>query len=434
MKSSWPNKLSERIQRLYSTMLTLMPLERIGDHPFDYFDSEIECIIESVDAVFKSILSRRLKMEKEIDGVMERIKKDCGDIEVEAPYVPRLFNLCLLREYVKNESNRITLLKKAVEGRMITIREEIEKIKEDIFDVETMEIDCIELKTMDEESCVSLANLKELEMRRDFLRSKKEGMERNRDRLYEELCVFLSQLSKNDLDVAIGQKIFVLEQLHKKYKEEIERRDLEFRRLEIEIRRREGYLGTPCKEIEMDLSDENLGMMRSYEKYLREEQERQLDEIYEKKRSQLKELLDIFGENMEDYKKTEEGIEEMAMTISKLESKKDLFLSIRSLMEKRSELISKMSEFEKIASDPKRLFRSSLQLLSEEKFRNSAYPNLIRIEEAIFKLLDEYEDRFEKLLKNGIDFKKSLREEIENRIVNKTVFISRFDSPSRKRR
>lgn len=434
MKFSWPSKLSERIQRLYSAMLSLMPLERIEDHPFDCFDREIECIIESVDAVLKSIINRKLEMEKEIDGMMERVKRDCEDIEMEVPCVPRFFNLCVVREYVKNEANRIMLLKKAVEGRMITIKEEIAKIKEDIFDVEMMGIDCIELKTMDEEDCVSLANLKELEMHRDFLRSKKESMERNRDRLYEELCVFLSQLSRNDSDVMIGQKIFILEQLHKKYKEEIERRDLEFRMLEMEIRRREGYLGVPCKEIEMDLGDENLGMMRSYEKYLREEQERQLDEIYEKKRSLLGELVDIFGEDMKDYKKTEEGIEEMAVMISKLESKKDLFLSIRSLMEKRSELISKMNEFEKIASDPKRLFRSSLQLLSEEKFRNSAYPNLIRVEEAIFKLLDEYEDRFEKLLKDGMDFKKSLREEIENRIVNKTVFISRFDSPSRKRR
>ncbi|KAG5859655.1 hypothetical protein KMI_05g08370 [Encephalitozoon hellem] len=434
MKFSWANKLNERIQRLYDTMLVLMPLERVGDHPFDYFEDEVGCIIESVDGVLKSIMDRKAEMQNEIDGVVESMGRDCLSIGVEAPRIPKLLNMCVLREYVKNEARRIALMKRAVAGRMAAIREEIEKIKEDIFDVEMRGIDCAGLKAVNGEDDVSLTSLKELETHRDFLRSEQERMEGNRDGLYGELCVFLSQLSKSDPDVEIGQKIFILEKLHKKYKEEVEKRDSEFRRLEIEIRRREGYLGMPCREIEMDLSDGNLEMMRSYESYLREEQERLLDEIYEKKRSLLKGLVDVFGEDMKDFTKTEEGIQEMAEMISKLESKKDLFLSIRSLVEKREELISKMNEFEKIASDPKRLFRSSLQLLSEEKFRNSAYPNLIRIEEAIFKLLDEYEGRFGKLIKNGTDFRRSLREEIESRVVNKTVFIGRFDSPSRKRR
>ncbi|CAD26561.1 hypothetical protein [Encephalitozoon cuniculi GB-M1] len=434
MEFSQLSRMNEKIQELYSAMLAVMPLERMDEDPFDYFRNETDHIVETMETVLRDVGNRKLEMQQEIDALVSEMRKNCADIEVPMPSVPDLCNLSVVREYVKNESGRIMVLKKGIEGRMETVIEEIEQIKGEIFDIGMEDIRCTELMPMKGEDCVSVVNLRELEVYRDSLRNKREGMERSRDRLYGELCVFLSQLSKEDTEVRIDQKIFVLEGLHKKYKEEVERKDLEFRGLEAEIRRREGYLGMPYKEIEMDLSDENMALMRKYGEHLRREQERQLDEIYEKKRCLLRSLLDVFGEDMKDYKRTEEDIEEMSRTIERLESKKDLFLSIRSLMEKRAGLVDKMNEFEKIASDPKRLFRSSLQLLSEEKFRNSAYPNLIRVEEAIFKLLDEYEDRFGKLLKDGVDFKESLRKEVENRIVNKTVFISRFDSPSRKKR
>ncbi|ADM11491.1 uncharacterized protein Eint_050420 [Encephalitozoon intestinalis ATCC 50506] len=425
------NELNKRIQELYHAMLAVVPLEGIGEHPFDYFKGEVGRIIDSVDVVLKEMVNKKLELQKEIDGMVKEMMRDCTDIEVSVPSIPNLCNLYVLKEYVRNEAEGIMILKKAVEGRMAAIIEEMEL---EASNVGMKKIDWMDMECAGDKKGVSLMNLRELEMHRDVLRNKRESMERNRDRLYRELCVFLSQLSRSDPEVTIDQKIFILERLHRRYKEEVEKRDKEFRGLEMEIRRREGYLGIACKDIEMDLSEANLEMMRDYERYLLEEQERQLDEIYEKKKGLLKELLEVFGEDMEDYKRTEKDIEEMSKMIEKLESKKDLFLSISSLMEKRSELISKMNEFEKIASDPKRLFRSSLQLLSEEKFRNSAYPNLIRIEETMFKLLDEYENRFGKLFKDGVDFKGSLREEIENRIVNKTVFINRLDSPSRKRR
>ncbi|KAL7347776.1 hypothetical protein P7C65_05s1g06960 [Encephalitozoon intestinalis] len=425
------NELNKRIQELYHAMLAVVPLEGIGEHPFDYFKGEVGRIIDSVDVVLKEMVNKKLELQKEIDGMVKEMMRDCTDIEVSVPSIPNLCNLYVLKEYVRNEAEGIMILKKAVEGRMAAIIEEMEL---EASNVGMKKIDWMDMECAGDKKGVSLMNLRELEMHRDVLRNKRESMERNRDRLYRELCVFLSQLSRSDPEVTIDQKIFILERLHRRYKEEVEKRDKEFRGLEMEIRRREGYLRIACKDIEMDLSEANLEMMRDYERYLLEEQERQLDEIYEKKKGLLKELLEVFGEDMEDYKRTEKDIEEMSKMIEKLESKKDLFLSISSLMEKRSELISKMNEFEKIASDPKRLFRSSLQLLSEEKFRNSAYPNLIRIEETMFKLLDEYENRFGKLFKDGVDFKGSLREEIENRIVNKTVFINRLDSPSRKRR
>jgi hypothetical protein len=50
-----------------------------------------------------------------------------------------------------------------------------------------------------------------------------------------------------------------------------------------------------------------------------------------------------------------------------------------------------MMDFEKSASDPRRLFRSSFQLLEEEKFRKTCYPTLLKMEERLSKLLNDWE-------------------------------------------
>lgn len=93
-----------------------------------------------------------------------------------------------------------------------------------------------------------------------------------------------------------------------------------------------------------------------------------------------------------------------------------------------------MTEFEKIASDPKRLFRSSFQLNTEEKLGNTAYPSLLKLEEKLFELIEAYEESFGRFCLSGQDYKILLRAEIDNRIINRTVFISRCDSPYRKKR
>lgn len=50
-----------------------------------------------------------------------------------------------------------------------------------------------------------------------------------------------------------------------------------------------------------------------------------------------------------------------------------------------------MINFEKNASDPKRLFQASFQLLQEERWRNSCFPNLLQLDDALFKAVREFE-------------------------------------------
>lgn len=62
------------------------------------------------------------------------------------------------------------------------------------------------------------------------------------------------------------------------------------------------------------------------------------------------------------------------------------------LMRERRDLIQKMIDFEKTASDPRRLFQSSFQLLQEEKWRKACYPNLLKLEDALVRTVIAYEN------------------------------------------
>ncbi|CAG8460829.1 10691_t:CDS:10 [Racocetra fulgida] len=66
--------------------------------------------------------------------------------------------------------------------------------------------------------------------------------------------------------------------------------------------------------------------------------------------------------------------------------------NIYRLMLERRALIEKMTEFEKTASDPRRLFQSSFRLLEEEKWRKSCWPNLVKIEDQLISACVEYEE------------------------------------------
>ena len=57
----------------------------------------------------------------------------------------------------------------------------------------------------------------------------------------------------------------------------------------------------------------------------------------------------------------------------------------------RKDLLNKMQQFEISASDPKRLFGSSLRLLEEERFRKSCVPQLLKMEKNITEKCREFE-------------------------------------------
>ncbi|KAF9115212.1 carboxypeptidase C prc1 [Mortierella sp. AM989] len=93
------------------------------------------------------------------------------------------------------------------------------------------------------------------------------------------------------------------------------------------------------------------------------------------------------------------------------------------LMMTRSNHIERMKNFEHSASDPKRLFQSSFQLVEEEKFRRRAYPTLLKFERTLIEAIESFErEHGEHFMYEGVPYLETLQAEIEKRHVNETVF------------
>ncbi|KAI9357488.1 hypothetical protein BD770DRAFT_388841 [Pilaira anomala] len=97
--------------------------------------------------------------------------------------------------------------------------------------------------------------------------------------------------------------------------------------------------------------------------------------------------------------------------------------ALKSLMKERKDLIQKMIDFEKTASDPKRLFQASFRLIEEEKWRNSCLPRLLQLDRALIKALGEFERLAGKPVMIGERrYLDTLLDEIADREANQTFF------------
>ena len=118
------------------------------------------------------------------------------------------------------------------------------------------------------------------------------------------------------------------------------------------------------------------------------------------------------------------GIEKIKNEIERLTPIYHLTQKIESLIIKRTEFIAKMKHFEVSASAPERLFSRSFQLIEEEKFRNTAYPFLLKIETDLKELLVEFFSLTQCHYKDN--YLSLLQKEIDGRIIHETFFA--FDN------
>ncbi|KAI8975444.1 microtubule associated protein-domain-containing protein [Mycotypha africana] len=98
---------------------------------------------------------------------------------------------------------------------------------------------------------------------------------------------------------------------------------------------------------------------------------------------------------------------------------------VQRLMQERKDLIRKMIDFEKTASDPRRLFQASFQLLEEERWRNTCLPRLLHLDEKLIQAILEYEKLAGKpILCAGSNqrYLNTLLDEIADREANQTFF------------
>jgi hypothetical protein len=120
---------------------------------------------------------------------------------------------------------------------------------------------------------------------------------------------------------------------------------------------------------------------------------------------------------------SEEGLMALQDEVTRLHN---LLLSSKKIIKlilKRKNFIQKMMEFEVIASDPRRLFKNSVQLNKEEQFRRTAYPTLLQLEDAIRDSLTEFEEETgEPFMWEGEYYLVTLEMEIEERPMDPGVF------------
>ncbi|KAI8924617.1 microtubule associated protein-domain-containing protein [Entophlyctis helioformis] len=107
-----------------------------------------------------------------------------------------------------------------------------------------------------------------------------------------------------------------------------------------------------------------------------------------------------------------------------LQTRFNRYQSIYKLIDDRKMLLQRMKDFETTASDPKRLFRPSFQLLDEEKFRKTCLPTLKKTEMLLRDAVTAYENDTEQEFElNGERYLDTLDNEIANRFINESMFV-----------
>ncbi|KAI7857933.1 hypothetical protein BDC45DRAFT_499701 [Circinella umbellata] len=171
----------------------------------------------------------------------------------------------------------------------------------------------------------------------------------------------------------------------------------------------------------------------------------EFDQLKEVVRKMAEAYIDEFREKLEDlWDKALLTQKERAEFIAKLHEKADTMdevhllvdehikylqrvqpkaRAVARLMKQRKELIQKMVDFEKTASDPKRLFRSSFQLNEEERWRKTCFPTLLMLDEALVQAVHDFERVSGKpFIYDHCRYLDTLRDEITDRAATQTFF------------
>jgi hypothetical protein len=431
-----------KLTTLYGVLSKLVPIKNMKMHPFEIYSRKLERVTHLIDTLIEEAKKEVEEVNAQNMDLFNTLKDYESRLEMAVRVeLPAFDNLFLVGEWLHNEIGRLKFEEKKVECETKTISDEIQEIESWIGLVGTP-------LNETESVCGDVVSLKKLNKLRDVLntyKGLKEVKEKERNRMVKEIRKCYTMLGIKEYD-EIGEailhkpdevKIVDVEEKYKWIKALVEKRKGEVKELLEAIDDIRELLGGSVKKehaLQTEITDENIKLLESHLKELREEESRLFDEIFEKTHQELDEICRIFGLRVGEYGRTRNDLNAMRMRINTMMPKKVLYLKCRFNIERRETLIGKMIEFEKVASDPKRLFKSSFQLLSEEKFRKNAVPNLLKIEDELLREINKYEEEFGAFIYQENLYKSFLEKEIKDRIVNKTVFISNKGETPRKGR
>lgn len=417
------HNINKKFIDLQSVLSTIIPLQKISKNPTDIFRSEFDNILKCIDDITNKFTGVRNNLIDECVKLEKSIYLKCEVLKIDMPRMPNICNLYFKKEYLMIELSKINLLEKY---RLREINYWVNKSKKLHYELYNDDF----LLEIIEPSIMYLENLKKLYK---SLKQDKEKKDIQKKELVKDLQSFYKKLEINE-KVSIYDRFVILEEKYKTHKNMCINRQKELNVIKQEIHDKENLLNFSLTRFLDLLSDKYIGELKERCYYLQNEYEKKVEEIYSEHFSTLKNLLSLFGMKLEIYEKNDKGLLQIKNRIKDLESKKDLFLEINNLINNRYALLERMNEFEKIASDPKRLFKSSFQLNREEKFRKNAFPSLLKLETELIDKLKEYTEKYGIFYKNEENYENVLKAEIEGRIINKMVFINKYDSPYKKKK
>lgn len=421
--------IKQRLEKLYDLLVEISPIAEITEDPFDKNTDYSTKLINTLSDLIFQAEKQKEKIEKENEQLCGEISLYCEQLEIEEPQMSCFCSSVLKNEYIKNELKKILILRNKIKNEIESLKNEIEILEIEINDVESNPKN----HNIFDFNDISIKNLEILKNIKNSLIENVKSLESKRQQFYDEIILFNNKLSRK-VEFSYEERIYDLRKMLNKIKEEYESKKKQYEYLLGDIKRKELILNIQNQEFDQDFNINTLNEMIEYNNFLETEQKRLFDDIFDRTLLQINDLRQVIGKKATEYSRIESSLIEMRSELDRLTEMKDLYVEIANKIDMRRELLIKMTEFEKIASDPRRLFKSSFQLNSEEKFRNSAYPSLLKMEETLFDLIDQFEKKYETFIFENSDFKTTLKNEIEHRIINRTVFISRCDSPFRKKK
>ncbi|KRH95352.1 Microtubule-associated protein essential for anaphase spindle elongation [Pseudoloma neurophilia] len=169
------------------------------------------------------------------------------------------------------------------------------------------------------------------------------------------------------------------------------------------------------------LSIEQLKLLKDH---LKTTFQSKFDVIFNNIDKELREITEIFGLDLPKLKKNMDSMILMKKIIRDLRERKDSHKEIISLIEQRIAIKQEIETFENEAKNPQRLKGSSLRLLEEEKFRKRKNYTLLVTEKELIDKLQKYAEQWdEPFLYNGKAFEDLLNEEIEGRILSRSIYV-----------
>lgn len=470
------------LKDILNSSICVIPADKIDLHPFEWLKQEMSHVILQLQQVKEKI---RERTEEKIQ-VIEALEKEKRDLQKalslpEIEYTPWGIesNLCIkenmLYEVVKEYRGAYKVQKEKYQESIEQIRKLIQKIGEDIKYQEIEEAEIIDKKAVAEAE----STVKELTQKLNMLR---EETEKKKTALFsllqeigisvytpEDVLACLNAVQKNSKEIgklpnvsklSITDTITTIQYSPSEARKCLE----EAKAVQISLKHRETQLLARIKalreampeieiaaHIEKDIKNNlhplitRVDMLSNavseaeeiyinrisaiYQKYQlkHKEQIEQIEEITQKKQS-----VTVFPpiEGL-SFAEQESLLAEIRSKTDALEKESCILNKIKGFIKEREELLKRMSAFEEAASDPQRLFRSSFQLVFEEKFRKMAVPTLLRVEKEIFMLAEEYASLSNyPVLINGHQVIEELREHISQRIINTNVFLTRIKTPA----